>query len=62
MKRLSIVIEMDDAAPFGSALLIALGNLVRDVPTIVGQKSCVVDCWPPEHGVQVKCKWMPPKD
>lgn len=61
MKRLRVVIEMDDDAPEGSALLVALGNLVRDVLTIVGQKSCVVDCWPPEHGVRVVCNWMPPK-
>lgn len=61
MKRLKIVIEMDDDAPEGSALLVALGNLVKDVPVIVDQKSCVVDCWPPSYGVRVVCNWMPRK-
>lgn len=61
MKRIKIVIEMNDDAPEGVAVLEALGGLVREALVIVAQKSRVIDCWNAEYGVRVVTTWMPPK-
>lgn len=57
MKLLTIKISMDDDAPEGVALLEALGELVKNAPTIVDQKSIVVEEEYSEYGVRSECKW-----
>ncbi|MBK7562890.1 MAG: hypothetical protein IPI21_00725 [Propionivibrio sp.] len=52
MKNLTITITMDDDAPEGSALLDALGELVKQVPVIVEQKTRVVEADYSEYGVR----------
>lgn len=57
MKKLTITITMDDGSPDGSALLEALGELVKQVPIIVDQKTRVVESDYSEYGVRCECKW-----
>ena len=57
MKKLTITITMDDDAPEGSALLDALGELVKQVPIIVDQKTRIVEADYSEYGVRCECKW-----
>ena len=60
MKKLTITITMDDDAPEGGALLDALGELVKQVPVIVEQKTRVVEDDYSEYGVRCECKWTTP--
>jgi len=56
------VIEMDDDAPLGNALLVALGCAVADMPSFTfGQKTRVVYCQPNDYGVRAFFELMPPK-
>lgn len=58
MKKLSIIVSMQDDAPEGSALLEALAELIKSVPNIVNQKSMKVGrIYDSLYGVESKCVW-----
>lgn len=57
MKKLVITITMDEEVEIGSALLDALGELVKQVPNIINQKSRIVEADYSEYGVRCQCKW-----